>query len=54
MEFEGIHAGLSDLLALNTAESTVPHVVVALPSLSVGDSLLSLSMAKLWSPLVAN
>ena len=37
----GVHDGLSAALAANTAGSGVPHVVVALPSYSVGESLLA-------------
>lgn len=39
--FTEIHSRLGEALAANTAGSTVPHVLVALPSLSVGESLLS-------------
>jgi len=39
--FEQLQARLASALALNTPGSTVPHVLVALPSFSVGESLLS-------------
>lgn len=39
--FTEIQSRLGEALAANTPGSTVPHVLVALPSLSVGESLLS-------------
>ena len=39
--FERLQHDLEAAYALNTPESTVPHVVVVLPSYSVGESLLS-------------
>ena len=39
--FEELQAGLADAVAANTPGSAVPHVCVALPSFSVGESLLS-------------
>ena len=40
-EFHRLQSRLSDALARNHANSTAPHVVVVLPSFSVGESLLS-------------
>ncbi len=39
--FERLQQDLEAVYALNSPESTVPHVVVALPSFSVGESLMS-------------
>ncbi|NNE10691.1 MAG: hypothetical protein HKN41_00415 [Ilumatobacter sp.] len=39
--FQRLQKRLGAVYALNSPESTVPHVVVALPSFSVGESLLS-------------
>ena len=39
--FEQLQEGLAAALALNTPGSTAPHVLVALPSYSVGETLLS-------------
>lgn len=39
--FQQLQQDLEAVYALNSPESTVPHVVVALPSFSVGESLLS-------------
>ena len=40
-EFLRLQSGLAAALARNVADSTTPHVVVVLPSFSVGESLLS-------------
>lgn len=40
-DFDRLQQQLGPVYALNSPESTVPHVVVALPSFSVGESLLS-------------
>lgn len=40
-EFAEVQAGLGTALHANSAGSGIPHVLVALPSYSVGESLLS-------------
>jgi hypothetical protein len=41
MEFERLQESLSSVYVLNSPESTTPHVVVLLPSFSLGEGLLS-------------
>jgi hypothetical protein len=41
MSLGPVHDGLAEVLAMNHGGSTAEHVVIALPSFSVGDSILS-------------